>query len=113
MVSIKLKTDLKSEKKILSKLYLCNKKYEKKKILENASDKQLNIILRILHLIVKGEIPLKSFHFHAIKKSKRLPFILSLKKNINSLLDGNRNAKVKFLSNISTYRELLHMLFNK
>ena len=113
MVSNKLKKSIQSEKKFLSKLYLCDKKYQKKKLLKSASEKQLEILLNVLHLIVVGEIPIKKFHFETVKKSKRLPFVMTLQDNLSSLLEGTRRAKEDFLCNISTYREMLHMLFNR
>ena len=110
MVSKTLKKSVHKEKKFLSKLYLSNNKYKKNKILKHASDKQIDVLINVLLLIVKGEIPLKKFHFETIKKSKRVPFLMRLNE---SMLEEDRKKKENFLCNITTYRELLHVLFNK
>lgn len=114
MVSEKLKRDIQGEKVFLKDIYNNRGQYDKKKILSNATSHQLNILIKILELIVKGEIPIKKELFPAIKKSKRLPHLAKLNDrfHLSSLQSMPKEQKLLYLNQISTYKELLYNLFN-
>ena len=44
------------------------------KTIDNANDRQLNMVVRILHLIANGVIPMKAAQFSIVKTSKNLNF---------------------------------------
>jgi hypothetical protein len=45
------------------------------KTIDNANDRQLNIVVRILHLIANGVIPMKAAQFSVVKDSKKFKLL--------------------------------------
>lgn len=82
-----------------------------------ANNKELNTLIKILHLICNGKIKLRKIDYQALEKSKRLKKLrklfeekLSLVKNLNS----ERESKVQALKQFSAlYRHLLYTMFNE
>lgn len=104
------------EKKFIEAVYKTKSKYERKKVLNSASDNQMNILLEILHLILKKEIPIKEKLVNKIKKSHRLPkLVRNLKdeKDFQRMQSKSRSIKISFLNDISCYPELLYNCFNE
>ena len=88
------------EKKFLSDLYKSNP-LTVLDIVNNATKLQLNLSIKLLHCITKGEIPLKSENIETIKNNKTAWF---LKKNFGSgpnvkkILKNDRAGKMKILN---------------
>ena len=89
------------EKKFLSDLYKSNP-LTVQEIFFNATKLQLNLTLKLLHCITRGEIPLKNETIQTITRNKTGSF---LKKNFRSsvnvkkLLKDERGEKMKILCN--------------
>ena len=88
------------EKKFLSDLYKSNP-LTVLDIFNNATKLQLNLSIKLLHCITRGEIPLKSENIETIKNNKTAWF---LKKNfgtgvkVKNLLKNDRAGKMKILN---------------
>jgi hypothetical protein len=90
-------------------------KKKRDQLIDHATRENIDILLRVLRLILKKEIPIKSSdHFDTIKRSRRLPHM------VQHFLDDHtfRNLKVdtlekkrNVLRQITTYKELLSALF--
>jgi hypothetical protein len=86
-----------------------------KKILINASDSSLDVVLRILFLIANGEISLHESHEETIKKSKRLRKLSAFESRpyFLQLLQSPRSDKLQVLTQfLKLYPYLLHSFFN-
>ena len=114
-----LRSLLISHKVFLKTLYTGNSQINFKTF-DNASERQLNIILRILHLIANGVITMKSAHFKIVKTSKRFKLLTdkfqssaSFYKILNSNVT-DRPTRVKLLKQFaSLYPQLFYTLFNE
>lgn len=85
-----------------------------KKILENAPDNSLDVVIRILYLIANGEITLHENHQEIIKKSKRLRKLSAFESRpyFVQLLQGSRSEKLLLLKQfLKLYPYLLHSFF--
>jgi hypothetical protein len=104
------------DKGFFSNLYQSNNK-ENKKTLHFSDDRQLNILIKVVYLIVNGEIAISSQNFELVKKSKRVVFMkkhFGKKKEFIKLLNSSREEKLKILSGLtSVYPYLLFGLFNE
>ena len=115
------------DKTFLRLLFLKNKQflknlYEGQSLINNniisfASDNALNVLVRVLHLIVNGTIPMRKNDFDAVKKSKKFG---SLRKNFESksaflqTLNLKREFKMSLLKNfLSLYPNILYFMFNE
>ena len=97
------------QKNKLRQLFLLNKSFlhnlwkndvSAKNILAGASIAQINLILKICHLIAIGEIPISSGTFQNLKKSKKASYFnttFKTKKNIHFLLREDRTHKIDAL----------------
>lgn len=75
---------------------------------------QANVLLHILHEIVKGNIPLRKADYATLRKTKRLTHIESIesKPKFREILKASREKKVQFLRKIvALYPLLLKLLF--
>ena len=63
------------DKEFLRELYQNNSSYKTKTILNSASDLKLDTLIKFLHFLSNGEIPIKKANFDALKTHKRLQFI--------------------------------------
>ena len=90
------------------------------KAIDNASDRQLNIVIRILHLIANGVIPMKAAQFKIVKTSKRFKLLrakFESSRSFNQILNTNvtdKVTRVKLLKQFaSLYPHLFYTLFNE
>ena len=139
---LRLREFLIKEKLFLKSLFLGNP-LSNRTSLSFATKFQLNLLIRVLFYIVRGEIPLKKKHYENLTKSRKrrllhsklssikklnevifLCFFNSLFiKNINQkqlfsiFLQINRSSreeKIKFLNNfLSLFSSLLYLIFNE
>lgn len=111
----KLKRSFRKNAKFLQSVYKAKTRFLRKKAITNASESELDTLLLCLHCLMSGKVPIKAKLFPIINKSKRLPKIKAFTKtNINEKLKKTSlEEKVKFLSSIPCYPELLYNLFNK
>ena len=63
------------DKEFLRELYQSQSVYKTKTILNSASDVKLETVIKFLHFLANGEIPIKKENFDALKSNKRLNFI--------------------------------------
>jgi hypothetical protein len=88
-----------------------------RKTLQTADDSELNTLIKYLHFLANGEIPMKKINFQAIKESKKQAFItktVEKKSRVLLLLKSSRVAKLKFLLQLAKiYSFLLYPLFNR
>jgi len=85
-------------------------------VIANASDCELDTLIKVLHLICIGSIHFRKQDFEILKKSKRLNFLKSYvhkKDSYVKLLHSSREEKIQILRKFSAlYNCLLYMLFN-
>ena len=108
-----------NHKSFLKNLYTGNNLLNFKTI-ENANDRQLNIVIRILHLIANGVIPMKAAQFKIVKSSKRIKLLrakFESSRAFNEILNTNvtdKVTRVKMLKQFaSLYPHLFYTLFNE
>ena len=108
-----------NHKGFLKNLYTGNSPINFKAI-DNASDRQLNIVIRILHLIANGVIPIKAAQFKIVKTSKRFKLLrekFESSRSFNQILNTNvtdKVTRVKLLKQFaSLYPHLFYTLFNE
>ncbi len=84
--------------------------------LNNASDRELDTLIKFLHLACTGKIALKKHNFKALKKSRRLQPLRALFKRKDSYLEcvnTDREKKVNILKKFVTlYPNLFYTTFN-
>jgi hypothetical protein len=112
-----MKSLLIRDKGFLRELYEGPNPLKNSRVLNGASDSQLNTLIKFLHFLSNGEIRMKKENFEIIEKANKLKLIKSRvekKKNMNNLLKSERKDKMKFLNKLSNlYNALLHTLFNE
>ena len=69
------------DKEFLRELYHSNSTYKTKTILNSTSDLKLETLIKFLHFLANGEIPIKKENFEALKSNKRLNYIKKVVKN--------------------------------
>lgn len=111
-----LRSEFLSEREFLHFLYSSKARKIPLK-LSKATEKQLNILIKICHLISVGRISIRQIDFETLKKSKRLNFFTShfnRRDNFLSILSASRDTKIKELKKISAlFSNLLYTMFNK
>lgn len=109
-----LVAEIKDNRTLFEDLFLCEKRYERFRVLKQCSDKQLNILLKTLNLIVNGHIPVRAKYKQIIKRSKRFPVLLKLEDDddLTAFLEESRGVKLKYLKQISFLPQLFHNLFD-
>jgi hypothetical protein len=109
-----LRNEFLKEKEFLHSLYSNGPRKNKKKI-DNASLRQLNILIKISHLISNGQIGIKSSDAPTFKKSRRqILFHDTFEKRDNflSILNAPEESKKKELKKFSAlYPILLKTMF--
>ncbi len=104
------------DKGFLRELYEGPNPMKNNRVLNGASDSQLNTLIKFLHFLSNGEIRMKRENFEIIEKAHKLKLIKSKvekKKNLNILLKTERRLKLKFLNKLcNLYNALLDTLFN-
>jgi len=96
---IELRAQLLAEKDFLSELQGSHG-LRVRHFLNLASKKQLKVLIKVIHLIVSGKIPLQKAHFAKIIKSKKLKALKStfeVEKDINAILSKSRADILKLL----------------
>jgi len=85
------------------------------KILNHASDTELNVLLKLLHLINLGHLPLNEKHHEVIVRSKREKKLeqFDSRRFLREKLNGSREEKLKVLKQFAKlFSVLLHHIFN-
>ena len=112
-----LKSYLIRDKTFLRELYESPNKLVCNRILNFTSDIKLNTLIKYLHFLSNGEIPIKKANFDLIQSQKKLNLIKKVvekKSAASKLLKAEREAKLKFLKQLSSvYAPLLYVLFNE
>jgi hypothetical protein len=105
---------LKRNKRLLAHLYLSNK-YAKKKLVDSAPPQDLDDLLQVLNWLLTGKIPLKKEFFVVIKRSGRLKHLskIATDSGLAEMLSKSLIEKAKFLTHVTHYNKLLHLVFNK
>ena len=119
MDTIYLQSLLINHRPFLKSLYTGNNLLNLRTI-ENASDRQLNIVIRVLHLIANGVISMKAAQFKVVKSSKRFKLLrdkfeskASFAKILNSVAT-DKPIRVKLLKQFaSIYPQLFYTMFNE
>ena len=99
-------------KSFLHKLY---RQQDVFKLLNHASDEELNLLLKLLHLVALGIIPLHAKHNEILQRSKRQNKLLEFesKPTLRSALSSDRDSKLKLVKQFSKlYAVLCHSLFD-
>lgn len=85
--------------------------------IEKASDKELKILIKVLHLICIGKISIRNEDFKSLKQSKRLHAFkktFETKKAFITLLKETKIQKICVLKKFSAiYSTILHTMFNR
>ena len=112
-----LKSYLIRDKVFLRELYESPNNIVCNRILNFASDIKLNTLIKFLHYLANGEVPIKKTNFDIIQSHKKLNFIkkhVEKKTAMSRLLKADREMKLKFLKQLSAvYSVLLYILFNE
>ena len=117
--TVELKKLFLSEKIFLSKLYNLSVSQPRKiinKALRDASDKQLSIIIIILHKVVQKEIMFYKKYYRRLRRSRAEPMLdeLSTKKATHQLLRSSRKEILVYISNFAHLLPgFLYYLFHK
>ena len=86
------------------------------KLLNHASDEELNLLLKLLHLVALGVIPLNTkLHQEILRRSKRQTKLMEFESKpfFRTALSSDRDSKLKLIKQFSKlYLVLCHSLFN-
>ena len=85
------------------------------KVLNHASDEELNLLLKLLHLVALGVIPLSSKHLEIVQPSKRPNKLEAFesKPTLRTALSSERDIKLNLVKQFSKlYAVFCHKLFN-
>lgn len=111
-----VKDQLLNNKPFLENLYKGSSK-QNSRLLDRASELQIDILIKVLFLICDGEIHLTKENYESLKRARRLNF---LKKHFNSstqfynTLSLPTEKKLTILKNFcAVYRELFFTFFNQ
>lgn len=111
-----VKDQLLNNKPFLQDLYRGSSK-QNSRLLDRASEHQIDIIIKVLFLICEGEIHLTKENYESLKRARRLNF---MKKHFNSsnqlttTLNLPTDKKLAILKNFcAVYRELFFTFFNE
>jgi len=110
-----LKSEFLNVQNFLYKLFTSNPRSNANSIF-NANDRELDTLIKVLHLICNGQIHLRKSDYQILKKSKRLNFLESYferKDKYVKLLHSSREDKIQVLRKFSAlYNSLFYLLFN-
>ena len=111
-----LKTCLQRDKTFLKELFESDSVVKSKRILNFANDAEVITLIKYLHFVSNGEIPIKQQNFESVQK-KHLNNIkknFEKKSNVQQLLQNSRKAKlVVLIKIIPSFRHLLTPLFRE
>lgn len=117
--TVSLRQEFLAEKKFLSELYEISSNQSRKEVnhqLKEATDKQLNIIIVILHKVVRKEIMFYKNYYRRLRRSLAEPLLAKLdtKKETHKMLRSKRKDIIKYISHFSHLLPgFLHYLFFK
>ena len=100
-------------KSFLKKLY---KQEEVVKTLNHATDEEINLLLKLLHLVALGAVPMHKDHQEIIGKSKRQSKLLEFDSTgvLRKALKSPRDEKLKLVKQfLKLFAILFHQLFNE
>ena len=115
MVSDTFKQQFKDHKGILYALHNAETRHRRQNILNKANKIELEIVIKTLHYICTGEIPISKSNYQRVKTSKRLRYIeehVCEGDNLRSTLDLSTEEKRNFLLKIGTFPYLFYSIFN-
>lgn len=111
-----LRNEFLTVKGFLKELSTLNPRRNASKIY-HATEKELDILIKILHLVCIGKISLRKSDFEAIKQSKRLHLLKShfeTKSSLITALKKDKSEKVTLLKKFcALYSNLLYTMFNQ
>ena len=111
----KLRKQMISEKPFLHALYTDEAKTRASR-LNVASKKQIKILVKVLHCLSCGEIPIKKAQFEKIVQARKMSTLTKIheKGNLKELLSKPFADQVRFVKKfLSLYPSLLHPIFNE
>lgn len=112
----KVKSLLIRDKEFLKDLYTGPNPLKNNRILNTASDVQLNTLIIYLHFLASGEIKITKINFEEVQKCKKIHVLkkhVEKKSSMTALLNSTRINKLTFLKKLSiVYPNLLYGLFN-
>jgi hypothetical protein len=104
------------DKAFLRFLYEGPNSLKNKRILNSASDAQLNTLIKYLHFVTTGQIKIKKENFEILEQNNKLKQIKRVEKKfqLSKMLQADRNFKLKFLNQLSNcFGAILYILFNE
>ena len=116
--TVALRNDFLSEKSFLSHLYDVSANKSRKavnQLLKEATDKQLSIIIVILHKVVRKEIMFYKKYYRRLRRSLAEPLLdkLNTKKDTQKMLRSKRKEIIRYISNFSHLLPgFMHYLFH-
>ena len=82
--------------------------------LNTATEVQLNVLLRILHAIINGNIPITAENQRKIANARKFNHLDLIGDDLESYLSKPKTEKLSYLKKLkSLYPSLLFLLFNK
>jgi hypothetical protein len=111
-----VKKDVHTFKPFLLRLYGATTKYQKNKILSSASEKELSLLIRILHYLTHKEIPIAKSRKEEVLKTRRLPYIVKHFKadaSVTKLLGSNTKEQLQILKQVGLFEHILHAMFSE
>lgn len=109
----------KSNNSFLLSLFKLNKNNRKKRktLIDEATEAQIRVLLKVMRLVWSGQIPLKdASHLKAIRKSGKVDHISKHflhQDRYHALKGKSLNEQKAVLKEISTWHELLYRIFKK
>jgi hypothetical protein len=100
-----LRAQLLNEKHFFENLFTAHTPLQVRHVLNVSSEKQLQLLVKVIHLVSAGDIPLKQNEFDKIKKSKKLNFInnhFEREKDYKKVLDYSRRELITILYKIQS-----------
>ena len=111
-----LKSCLERDKTFLKELFESDSVAKSKRILNFANDAELITLIKYLHFVSNGEIPIKKQNFEAVQKKhlKNIKTNFEKKTNVQQLLQNSRKEKVsRLIKLIPSFGNLLTPLFRE
>ena len=108
------KTYLQRDKTFLKELFESDSVVKSKRILTFATDAELNTLMKYLHFVSNGEIPIKKNNFEALDKKylKLIKKNFEKKNSLHELLQNSRKIKLLVLIKVlPSFSNVLAPLF--
>ena len=102
------------DKEWLEELYSAPSDPMRKRLLNVASDKKLDTLIRFLNLLSRGEIKMHKKNFEALQNKHIQHLKRHFEKKVQNLLNSDRLQKLKMLNKVvQALPFLLYTLFNE